>query len=76
MVFDVCLGGVPVCHDLRGMAAMPHEAYGYYNVYYVLSFKRLLVNLFHNCLQKLTHKNIIVLKLLNQIPIVYKHFLF
>ena len=23
--FDVCLGGVPVCHDLRGMAAMPHK---------------------------------------------------
>ena len=23
MVFDVYLGGVPVCHDLRGMAAMP-----------------------------------------------------
>ena len=36
---------------------------GYYNVYYVLSFKRLLVNFFHNCLQKLTHKNIIVFKI-------------
>lgn len=35
------------------------KAYGYYNVYYVLTFKRLLVNFFHNCLQKLIHKNII-----------------
>ena len=54
------------------------KAYGYYNynVYYVLSFKRLIVNFFHNCLQKLIHKNIIVLKFLNKIPIVYKHFLF
>ena len=53
------------------------KAYGYYNynVYYVLSFKRLIVNFFP-CLQKLIHKNIIVLKFLNKIPIVYKHFLF